>query len=73
MTAHNRDTARAPRLVDDVWCVTCKHTHIPYLPAVTFRCADCGFGAWSEWVAVEHAELYRDHVVYPQHHVTVPT
>lgn len=66
------------RLLDDVWCRTCQHIHIATIPVVTFRCAGrgqgqgCGYGGW--WVneAGRHAEEWPDHIVYPEHHETVP-
>jgi hypothetical protein len=60
-------------LLDDVWCLTCEHEHIPDIPATTFRCAsNCGFGAWEIEVAERHATEHPDHVVYPNHHATIP-
>lgn len=58
-------------LADPVWCWSCEHVHIPTIPAITFRCADCGFGAWDEQTAEDHATVLPDHCVYPSHHQTV--
>lgn len=55
-------------IVDEVWCISCRHTHIPTIPVTTFLCANCGFGQWSEELAENHATMYPDHVVYPVIH-----
>ena len=57
---------------DDVWCLTCQHSHIPTIPVTTYACGDCGFGAWATVMAVSHASRYADHAVYVVHHQTVP-
>lgn len=67
-----REHPRLRDLVDDVWCLTCSHSHIPDLPAVTFACASCGFGAWEVPISEDHATRYPEHVVYAIHHQTVP-
>jgi hypothetical protein len=59
-------------LYGDVWCLTCEHVHVPVMPAVTFRCSDCGYGGWIVQVAEHHAHEYDDHIVYPVHHQTIP-
>jgi hypothetical protein len=58
--------------LDEVWCLTCDHTHIARIPALTYRCADCGYGGWILSIAVTHATDRRTHVVYPLVHQTVP-
>jgi hypothetical protein len=66
-------TCPSARLHDDVWCRTCAHTHIPTIPTVTYKCADCGFGCWdADFAATSHAVPYPDHVVHAVHHQTVP-
>ena len=62
----------AKRLHDDVWCMTCQHAHIPMIPVVTYACRDCGFGAWGDTVAAAHATSWPEHIVYGNHHQTVP-
>jgi len=57
---------------DDVWCLTCQHSHIATIPVTTYACSDCGFGAWATVMAVSHANQYVDHAVYVKHHQTVP-
>ena len=57
----------------NVWCDTCAYEHIPFIPATTFRCHDCGFGAWVPAIALAHAEFYIDHDVYPIVHRITPT
>lgn len=66
------------RLLLEVWCLTCQHTHIPNIPTVTYVCtgrdpvtAGCGFGVWDSSIAAEHATDYPDHVVYPRVHTVV--
>ena len=59
-------------LHDHVWCTTCEHHHIPTIPAVTYACTDCGFGAWELDVAENHATMLCDHNVLAIHHQTVP-
>lgn len=68
--------ARMRDLINDVWCKTCKHTHIPDIPVTTFKCAGdkeygCGFGVWELDIASDHASRYPDHIVYPLHHETI--
>jgi hypothetical protein len=55
-----------------VWCLTCETEHVPQIQAVTFQCADCGFGASSVEIAVQHASApWRpEHIVYAVHHRT---
>lgn len=66
------DTGPTAQLLDQVWCLTCQHSHIATIPATTFRCAsDCGFGSWAVSVAEAHATNLPDHLVYPHHHQTV--
>lgn len=64
------DHGPTAQLLDAVWCLTCQHTHIATIPAITFRCDRCGFGSWGHSVAAAHADSYGDHIVYPQHHAT---
>lgn len=59
-------------LYGDVFCLTCDHAHVATIPAVTFACADCGYGGWIIQVAERHAASYPDHIVHPVHHQTVP-
>lgn len=67
-TRDEHDHGPKARLLDEVWCLSCEHTHIASIPVVTFRCADCGFGAWGETVAESHATSWVEHVVYPHVH-----
>jgi hypothetical protein len=70
------DHGPTARLLDEVWCVTCQHTHIATIPATTFRCAGderpCGFGCWGATIASAHAASLPDHIVHPVLHQTVP-
>lgn len=66
------DHGPAAQLLDQVHCLTCDHSHIATIPTTTFRCSHCGFGSWAVSVAEAHATTYPRHLVYPQHHQTVP-
>lgn len=66
MTDH--DHGPTAQLLDPVWCETCHHDHVATIPAVTFRCADCGFGCWGHSVAAAHADTLPEHVVHPVVH-----
>lgn len=70
-TRDELDRGPKAQLLDQVWCNSCQHLHIATIPVVTFRCADCGFGAWGDSVAAAHADGGDNHVVYAQHHATV--
>lgn len=65
------DSGPKAQLLDDAYCLTCDHKHIPTIPVTTFRCAECGFGSWGVTVAAAHAESYSDHLVYPVLHQMV--
>lgn len=55
-----------------VWCSTCQHGHIPGIPVVTWKCDDCGFGAWDDRTAMVHAVRLPDHhVAFVVHRVEV--
>lgn len=54
-----------------MWCQTCRHEHVAYIPATTFMCAACGFGSWGEDVAESHATDLPTHIVYPVVHEVV--
>jgi hypothetical protein len=67
------DHGPTAQLLDEVWCLTCDHTHIGTIPVTTFRCAGdndqpCGFGCWGIRVAEAHAETCPSHIVYPLQH-----
>jgi len=51
-----------------LWCRTCQCRHVPNIPRGTWACADCGFGAWRDDTATEHATLFPEHVVYLRAH-----
>lgn len=65
------DHGPTAQLVDEVWCLTCRHTHIGTIPATTFACYMCGFGSWGHSVAAAHAGMCSDHIVYALHHRTI--
>lgn len=65
------DHGPTAQLLDEVWCLTCQHSHIATIPATTLRCASCGFGSWAVSVAEAHATSLPAHVVYPHHHQTI--
>lgn len=69
-----RRVAESPtgQLHDLVWCTTCSHSHIPGIPTVTYACETCGFGAWGDDTAEQHATAHPEHIVYGRHHQTVP-
>ncbi len=49
--------------LDHPYCLTCSARHVPGMPAYTWRCTDCGFGAWSTLLAARHAHSFPDHAV----------
>lgn len=67
----DHDHGPTANLLDPVYCLTCDHTHVATIPAVTFRCDSCGFGAWGHSVAAAHADSFPEHVVFPVHHLTL--
>jgi ribosomal protein L37AE/L43A len=50
------------------WCNTCNCAHVANMPAYTWRCRECGFGAQSSATAAGHALRFPEHEVYPIFH-----
>lgn len=63
---------------DEVWCITCEHTHIPTIPVVTYLCLGgvddehgCGWGQWLPTDAMAHERFNTGHRTYPVMHQVV--
>lgn len=50
------------------WCQTCANEHVANMPAHTWVCDDCGFGAWSYTVAAGHQAAWPEHTVRAKFH-----
>jgi len=68
MNAH----AECQATTNKVWCSNCQHTHIPTIPAFTWACRLCGFGAWHLETALGHTASLPWHEVYLEAHPTMP-
>lgn len=66
----NRD--RCTPEAERVWCTNCQHEHIKAIPAFTWACRLCGFGAWHLETALNHTAQIPWHETYLVAHPVVP-
>lgn len=55
-----------------VWCTNCQHEHISTIPAFTWACRLCGFGAWHLETALNHTASLPWHETYLVAHPVIP-